>query len=89
MMELTNVLSRATLLLSLFTVLASAEILSQPFSNPFETTNVKYTIEDSHVRSSIPYKEAKGSDRELVEQILLYTLTLRDIDQERANLESS
>lgn len=41
------------------------------------------------MRTSIPFKESKGADRELVEQILLYTLTLRDIDQERTALEFS
>ena len=83
-MALANVLS--ILLLSR----AAAEVLSQStFTNPFSYPETKYTPDSLEVRSSIPYREAKGPDREFVEQLLPYALTIKDIDGERANLEYS
>ena len=67
----------------LILALASSQILA----SPFDTNYVKYTPDCKEVVQTIPYKEAKGKDRELVQQILPYSLTIKDINKDRGNLE--
>ena len=40
-----------------------------------------YTAESSAVLNSIPYRQAKGPDKELVKQLLPVQLQLRQIDE--------
>ena len=47
----------------LMLALASSQILA----SPFDTNYVKYTPDCKEVVQTIPYKEAKGKDRDLVQ----------------------
>lgn len=76
--------------IALLFALTCADILSPgTFKNPFSQSNVKFAPTSQEVTSSLPFKEAQGSDRELVEQLMPYVLTIRDLEAERANFENS
>jgi hypothetical protein len=82
-MKNTNVLLICTLL----TVFASADLSA--FKNPFSQASVKFAPNSPEVTKSLPFKESEGPDRELVEQLMPYVLSIRDIDTERALFEIS
>ena len=79
------------IVLSIVCVTSSAKAaeMTLDFHNPFGFVQSQYTEDSTAVTSSLPFKESKGEDHEIVGYLMPFVLSMHDISEQRRAFELS